>query len=51
MTFKFMENIIICEMCVSESWTVIEAGVPTTERNPVPLAGLSAGKYAINCCV
>lgn len=38
----------MCEMCVSESWTVIEAGVPTTERNLVPLAGLSAGEYTIN---
>lgn len=38
-------------MCVSESWTVIEAGAPATERNPVPLAGLSAGKYTTNWCV
>lgn len=38
----------MCEMCVSESWTVIEAGMPTTERKLVSLAGLSAGKEVHN---
>lgn len=36
------------EMRVSESWTVIETGMPAAERNLVSLAGLSAGKCAIN---
>lgn len=35
----------MCEMFVSESWTVIDAAVPTTEPHAVSLAGLKAGKY------
>lgn len=40
-----MQQHRMCEMFVSESWTVIDAAVPTTEPHAVSLAGLKAGKY------
>lgn len=40
-----MQHHRMCEMFVSESWTVIDAAVPTTELHAVSLAGLKAGKY------
>lgn len=43
--FPEREHHRICEMCfVLASWTVIDAGVPPTERNLVSLARLKAGK-------